>query len=78
MDSAVASSAGPSTIAHRAVFGFNPADFSEMDRNELVEISHFLSEHNYKVEVQDWAFLAPVQRTEQAQHKNRSKQLIST
>jgi hypothetical protein len=41
-----------------SIFGFNPADFSEMDRNELVEISHFLSEHNYKVDVEDWAFLA--------------------
>jgi hypothetical protein len=42
-----------------SIFGFNPADFSERDRNELVAISHFLSEHNYKVDIQDWAFLAP-------------------
>ncbi|MGA9043169.1 MAG: hypothetical protein WB421_21850 [Terriglobales bacterium] len=41
-----------------SIFNFNPADFSERDRNELVEISHFLSEHNYKVDVQDWPFLA--------------------
>ena len=41
-----------------SIFNFNPADFSEKDRNELVEISLFLSQHNYKVDAQDWPFLA--------------------
>jgi hypothetical protein len=41
-----------------SIFSFNPADFSEMDRDELVEISRFLSEHSYKVDVRGWAFLA--------------------
>jgi hypothetical protein len=41
-----------------STFGFNAQDFSERDRNELVEISDFLSEHNYKVDVQGWPFLA--------------------
>jgi hypothetical protein len=41
-----------------STFGFNPEDFSERDRNELVEIGSFLSEHHYKVEVQGLPFLA--------------------
>jgi hypothetical protein len=41
-----------------STFRFNPQDFSERDRNELGEIGNFLSEHHYKVDVQDWPFLA--------------------
>jgi hypothetical protein len=41
-----------------SAFGFNPEDFSERDRNELVEIGNFLSEHHYKVDVQGLPFLA--------------------
>jgi hypothetical protein len=41
-----------------STFGFNAQDFSEKNRNELVEISDFLSEHNYKVDIQGWPFLA--------------------
>jgi hypothetical protein len=41
-----------------STFGFNPEDFSERDRNELVEIGNFLSEHHYKVDVQGLPFLA--------------------
>jgi hypothetical protein len=41
-----------------SAFGFNPQDFSERDRNELVEIGNFLSEHHYKVDVRGLSFLA--------------------
>jgi hypothetical protein len=41
-----------------SIFGFNPEDFSERDRNQLVEIGNFLSEHHYKVNIQGLSFLA--------------------